>query len=84
MDMGSDKWRAGALDGVNEVGENGARRLKFGPGGRGTGALDGVGEVGENGARRLREGQYGVWARVGVGGWVWEVMGIEDGMGKLE
>ena len=62
MDMGSHMWRAGALLGVNEVGENGARRLKYGPGGRGTGALDGMGEVGENGARGLREGQYVEWA----------------------
>ena len=53
---------AGAIDGVYEVGENGARRLKYGPGGRGTGALVGMREVGENGARGLREGQYGVWA----------------------
>ena len=60
--MGSAMRRAGALVGVYEVGENGARRLKYGPGGRGTGALDGMGEVGENGARRLREGQYGVRA----------------------
>ena len=52
----------GALDGVYEVGENGDRRLKYGPGGRGTGALVGMREVGENGARWLREGQYGAWA----------------------
>ena len=50
---------AGALVGVSEVGENGARGLKYGPGGRGTGALVGIREVGENGARGLREEQYG-------------------------
>ena len=56
---------AGALVGVNEVGEKGARGLRDGqngPGVRGTGALVGISEVGENGARGLREGQYGGWA----------------------
>ena len=66
---------AGALVGVSEVGENGARRLlklreaSYEPSVRGAGALVGVSEVGENGARGLREGQYEVWAWVGVGGW---------------
>ena len=45
-----------------EVGEDGNRRLEYGPGEKGTGALVGRREVGENGARWLREGQYGAWA----------------------
>ena len=49
----------GAINGVYEVGEIGARRLKYGPGGRGTEALVGMRDVGENGARGLIEGQYG-------------------------
>ena len=85
--MGSGMKGAGALVGVNEVGENGARGLRGGqyePGVRGTGALVGMSEVGENGASGLREGQYGEWDCVGVDGWVGEVMGREGGMGMLE
>ena len=45
--MGSGMKGAGALVGVNEVGENGARGLREGqyePGVRGTGALVGMSE----------------------------------------
>ena len=48
--MGSGMKGAGALVGVNEVGENGARGLREGqyePGVRGTGALVGMNKVGE-------------------------------------